>query len=62
MFSNRLPFKGGFDMKDYEYYYDEMNKGTIANIESSSAMEEKLIIGRILLWLPRKIWKLITKK
>ena len=49
-------------MKDYEYYKEEMNKGTVPVIEGQTAMDEKILLGRILTWLPRKIISLFKKK
>ena len=48
--------------KDYEYYRDDMNNGVLPVIKSQSAMEENLLLGRILTWLPRKIIGLFVKK
>lgn len=42
-------------MRDYEYYKDEMDNGIIPFIEGQAGMEENLLLGRIITWLPRKI-------
>lgn len=47
-------------MKDYEYYKDEMSRGTVPVIEGQKGMEENLLLGRILTWLPRKIIGLLS--
>lgn len=49
-------------MEDYEYYQKEMKKGTVSIIQGQGAMEENLLLGRILTWLPRKIISLFKKK
>lgn len=49
-------------MEDYEYYQKEMKKGTVPIIQGQGAMEENLLLGRILTWLPRKIISLFKKK
>ena len=46
-------------MKDYEYYKEEMNNGVIPVIEGTKGMEENLLLGRILTWLPRKIFGIL---
>ena len=49
-------------MKDYEYYRNEMNNGIPAVIKGQKGMEENLMLGRIITWLPRKIIGLFFKK
>lgn len=49
-------------MEDYEYYQKEMKKGPVPIIQGQGAMEENLLLGRILTWLPRKIISLFKKK
>lgn len=48
-------------MKDYEYYWDEMNKDVRPIILGHKAHEENLLLGRILTWLPRKIFCFLKK-
>lgn len=48
-------------MEDYEYYKDEMQKGTIPVITGQKGMEENLLLGRMLTWLPRMLFKGISK-
>lgn len=52
---------GESDIKDYEYYKDEMNRGPVPVIESQGAMEENIMLGRMITWLPRQIIKLFKK-
>ena len=48
-------------MKDYEYYWKEMDKGVVPIILGQKAHEENLLLGRILTWLPRKIFSSVKK-
>lgn len=50
------------DNEYYNYYKDEMNKGTVPSIMGIGAVEEKVLLGKILTWLPRKIIALFSKK
>ena len=50
------------DNKYYDYYKDEMNKGTVPSIMGNSAVEEKVLLGRAITWLPRKIISLFTSQ
>lgn len=49
-------------MNDYEYYKDEMNKGTVPVIKGTSAHSDFLYLGKLLAWLPKKIFRLFRKK
>lgn len=49
-------------MKDYEYYMDEMNKGTVPVILGQEANEENILLGRIITWLPKKIISMFIKR
>ena len=48
-------------MKDYEYYWDEANKDVVPIILGQEAYEENLLLGRILTWLPRKIFEFFKR-
>lgn len=48
-------------MKDYEYYWEDANKDVVPIILGQEAHEENLLLGRMLTWLPRKIFTLIVK-
>lgn len=50
------------DNEYYNYYKEDMNKGTVPSIMGSSAVEEKVLLGKILTWLPRKIISLFSSK
>lgn len=39
-----------------------MNQGPVPVIAGQKGMEENLLLGRIITWLPRKIYELIFKK
>ena len=49
-------------MKDYEYYKDEMKRDPIQIIEGQGAMDENILLGKMLTWLPRKIFGAIFKR
>lgn len=49
-------------MKDYEYYREEMNNGAPTVIKGQNGLEENLLLGKIITWLPKKIIGLFTKK
>ena len=53
--------RGGAIMKDYEYYWDEANKDVVPIILGQEAHEENLLLGRILTWLPRKIFEFFKR-
>lgn len=48
-------------MKDYEYYRDEMDKGVVPFIEGQAGVDDKVYLGKVLTWLPRKIINAIKR-